>query len=78
MHTFVEDASTVAFKHFRVLQAGCVINFHLEHSIYIGISKNIISYFHNVKMLFVILLPTSCKKNGAPFISYTFYLKDRG
>ena len=49
-------------QHIRVSLAACVINFHLEHSFYIDINKNIISYFNTLKMLSVFLLPVSCKK----------------
>ena len=66
MHAFIPASCPVIFKHFRVSLAACVINFHLEHSFYIDINKNIISYFNFLKMLFVILLPTSCKKMKHP------------
>ena len=62
MYTFIQKSFPVVFKHFRVLLAACVINFHLEHSFYIDINKNIISYFNTLKMLSVFLLPVSCKK----------------
>ena len=45
-----------------VLLAACVINIYLKNSFYIDITKNIISYFKTRKLLFVILLPFSCKK----------------
>ena len=64
MHTFVWESWPFVFKDFRVSLAVCIVNFHLEHSFYIDIKKNIVSYFNILKMLFVILLPISCKKKG--------------
>ena len=66
MRTCIQESCPVVFKHLRVSLAACVINFHLEHSLYIDINKNIISYFITVKMLFVILLPIFCKKMKHP------------
>ena len=70
MHSFIQESCSVLFKHFRVLLAACVINFHLEHSFYINTNKNIISCFNTPKMLFVILLPISYKKDETSLISY--------
>ena len=70
--TFIQESCLVVFKHFSVSLAARVINFHLEHSFYIDIDKNIISYFNTVKMLFVLFLPVSCKKNETSLIFYTF------
>ena len=62
-----------------ILNVRSVINIYLENSFYIDINKNIISYFNTWKLLFVILLPMSCKKeNEASLISYTFWETIRG
>ena len=66
MYTFIYESGLVVFKYFLVSLAACVINFHLEHSFYIDIKQNIISYFNTVEMLFVILLPISCRKMKHP------------
>ena len=55
---------------FRVLLAASLINIFLENSFYININENVISYFNTRKLLFVILLPISCKKNEASLISF--------
>ena len=60
IHTFIWESRAVAFKHFKVSPGACAINFHLEHSFYIEMNKNIICYFNTLKMFFVILLPISC------------------
>ena len=68
-------------QHFRVLLAVGVINIYLENLFYIDINKNIISifYFNTRRLLFVILLPISCKKNEDTFlISDTFWGTVRG
>ena len=62
LHAYIYLGVVPSYKHFTVSPAACVINSHLEHSFYIHISKNIISYFNTMKMLFAILLPISCKK----------------
>ena len=62
MHTFIQESCSVVFKDFRISTAPCVINYHLEHSFYIDINTNTISYFNTVKMLFVILLSQSLVK----------------
>ena len=41
-------------------------NAFITESFYIDISKNIISYFSTLEMLFVILLPISSKKMKHP------------
>ena len=56
----------------KVLLAACVINIYLENSFYIDINKNIISYFNTRKLLFVILLPISCKKMKHPLFLIHF------
>ena len=75
MHTFIYDDSNcpVVFKHFRFSLAACVFNFHLKHSFYIDINKNMISYFNTVKMLFVILLLISCKKKKMKHSSFLIH-----
>ena len=68
-------------QHFRVLLAVGVINIYLENLFYIDINKNIISifYFNTRRLLFIILLPISCKKNEDTFlISDTFWGTVRG
>ena len=68
-------------QHFRVLLAVGVINIYLENLFYIDINKNIISifYFNTRRLLFVILLSISCKKNeNTFFISDTFWGMVRG
>ena len=77
MHTFIYESCPVVFKNFRVRLAAYVINSLLEHSFYIDVNKNIISYFNTVKIIFVILLRISCKKNETSLISHTFYQMDR-
>ena len=52
MYTFIYESGLVVFKYFLVSLAACVINFHLEHSFYIDVVKNIISYFNTLKILF--------------------------
>ena len=42
MHKFIYESCPVVFKHFRVSLVACVINFHLGHSSYIDMNKNII------------------------------------
>ena len=59
-------------QHFRVLLAVGVINIYLENLFYIDINKNIISYFNTRKLLFVILLPISCKKMKHPLFLIHF------
>ena len=69
MHTFIQESCPVVFSHFSVSLAACVINILLEHSLYIDINKNIISYFNSVKiMLFVILFLIFGKKNTPHFL----------
>ena len=60
-------------QHFRVLLAVGVINIYLENLFYIDINKNIISYFNTRKLLFVILLPISCKKMKHPLFLKRFW-----
>ena len=57
-------------QHFSVLLAVGVINIYLENLFYIYINKTIISifYFNTRRLLFVILLPISCKKNEVHFL----------
>ena len=66
MHIFIQESRPAVFEHFSVSLAACVINFHLEHSFYIDINKNFISYFKTLKMLFLILLPISYRKVKYP------------
>ena len=67
----IQEFCSAAFKYFRVLLAACVINIYLENLFYIDINKNIIPYFNTQKLLFLILLPISCKKMKQPlFLIY--------
>ena len=78
LHVYIYlEVLSSCIQAFRVSLAACVTNFHLEHSFYIDISKNIISYFNTQKMLLNILLPISCKKNETSLIFYTIWKTDR-
>ena len=56
----------------RFLLAVCVINIYLGNLFYTDIDKNIISYFNTRKLLFVILVPISCKKMKHPLFLIHF------
>ena len=77
MHTLIQESCSVVFKHFSVLLAACVISVCLENLFYIDINKNVISYFNTRKLLFVILLPISCKKMKHPIFHFWKRLEDK-
>ena len=66
VNKIISDYCQVVFKHFRISLSNLCNNFHLEHSFYIDVDKHIISYFNTLKILFVVLLPISCKKMKLP------------